>query len=56
MVTKPYVSGASYIIRMSDYCDGCVFDPKGNCSFTHFYWAFLERNESLLGCNPMPLK
>jgi deoxyribodipyrimidine photolyase-like uncharacterized protein len=43
MTTTPYVSGASYILRMSDYCDGCAFDPKGNCPFTNLYWAFLAR-------------
>lgn len=52
MTTKPYVSGASYILRMSDYCDGCAFDPKGNCPFTNLYWDFFARNESLLRCNP----
>jgi len=52
MTTKPYVSGASYILRMSDYCDGCAFDPKGNCPFTNLYWAFLARHEALLRHNP----
>jgi deoxyribodipyrimidine photolyase-related protein len=53
--TKPYVSGAAYIDRMSDYCKGCAFDPKrstgeGSCPFTSLYWTFLERNaESLAG-------
>lgn len=52
ITTKPYVSGASYILRMSDYCDGCAFDPKGNCPFTNLYWAFLARHEALLRHNP----
>lgn len=26
--TKPYVSSASYIRKMSDYCDECFYDPK----------------------------
>ncbi len=54
--TKPYVSGAAYINRMSNYCGHCRFDPKrstgeGSCPFTALYWTFLERNESVLGNN-----
>ncbi len=52
MTTKPYVSGAGYINRMSDYCKGCAFDPKKNCPFTHLYWAFLLRHENVLRNNP----
>ena len=26
--TKPYVSSAAYIDRMSDYCKGCHYDKK----------------------------
>ena len=62
--TKPYVSGAAYIHRMSNYCGHCQFDPKqsigpGSCPFTALYWTFLERNESVLASNPrllMPYK
>jgi deoxyribodipyrimidine photolyase-related protein len=54
--TKPYVSGAAYINRMSDYCKGCKFDPKqstgeGSCPFTALYWTFLERNSDKLSNN-----
>ncbi len=54
--TKPYVSGAAYIHRMSNYCEGCKFDPKrstgeGSCPFTALYWTFLERNRDRLGSN-----
>jgi deoxyribodipyrimidine photolyase-related protein len=52
MTTKPYVSGAAYIAKMSDYCRGCRFDPKKNCPVTPMYWAFLERNASRLHDNP----
>lgn len=52
MTTKPYVSGAAYIDRMSDYCDGCRFDPKRNCPITNLYWAFLDRHSSTLQSNP----
>jgi deoxyribodipyrimidine photolyase-related protein len=54
--TKPYVSGAAYIHKMSNYCSHCRFDPKkstgpGSCPFTALYWTFLERNQHLLGSN-----
>jgi deoxyribodipyrimidine photolyase-related protein len=55
--TKPYVSGAAYVNRMSDYCGSCRFNPKvatgeSACPFTALYWTFLERQEGLLGKNP----
>ncbi len=51
MTTKPYVSGAAYIDRMSDYCGSCRFHPKKDCPVTHLYWAFLARKEKLLAKN-----
>ena len=59
MTTKPYVSGAAYIHRMSDYCSGCNFDPKKNCPITPLYWAFLNRKHPALDGNPrmsLPLR
>jgi deoxyribodipyrimidine photolyase-related protein len=52
MTTKPYVSGAAYINRMSDYCSHCSFNPKTDCPFASLYWAFLARHEALLKKNP----
>ncbi len=54
--TKPYVSGAAYINRMSNFCGHCRFDPKKSigedaCPFTALYWTFLERNEERLRGN-----
>ncbi len=54
--TKPYVSGAAYINRMSNFCGKCQYDPKkslgpGSCPFTALYWTFLERNEAVLAGN-----
>jgi deoxyribodipyrimidine photolyase-related protein len=51
--TKPYVSGAAYINKMSDFCGSCALNPKltlgaGSCPFTAMYWSFLERNERVL--------
>jgi len=58
-VTKPYVSGAAYLHRMSDYCDACAFSPKTDCPITPLYWGFLDRHENKLSGNPrvaMPLR
>jgi deoxyribodipyrimidine photolyase-related protein len=49
VASKPYVSSANYIDRMSDYCSGCAFDPKvkvgeGACPFNLLYWDFLVRH------------
>ena len=54
--TKPYVSGAAYINRMSNFCGHCQYNPKkstgeDSCPFTALYWTFLERNESILSSN-----
>ncbi|MBP9090611.1 cryptochrome/photolyase family protein [bacterium] len=51
MTTKPYISGAAYINKMSDYCKGCQFDPAKNCPITRLYWAFLERHKDKLEGN-----
>ncbi|MFO0611685.1 MAG: hypothetical protein U0414_03790 [Polyangiaceae bacterium] len=59
MTTKPYVSGAGYISKMSDYCRSCRFDPTTSCPVTPLYWAFLERNRAALADNPrllIPMK
>jgi deoxyribodipyrimidine photolyase-related protein len=51
MMTKPYAAGGAYISRMSDYCKGCIYDPKKRtgdsaCPFTTLYWHFLDRNRA----------
>jgi deoxyribodipyrimidine photolyase-related protein len=59
MTTKPYISGAAYINRMSDFCPKCRFDPQKNCPITNLYWAFLAPHERLLSKNPrlaMPMR
>lgn len=59
MTTKPYVSGAAYIAKMSDYCRGCAFDPKKNCPVTRAYWHFLAQHHDVLDGNQrmaMPLR
>jgi deoxyribodipyrimidine photolyase-related protein len=50
MTTKPYISGAGYINRMSDFCSHCQFDPRESCPITNLYWAFLARHrDELMG-------
>jgi deoxyribodipyrimidine photolyase-related protein len=56
LATKPYVSSAAYINRMSDYCRGCAYDPKkrtgeGACPFNALYWDFLARHRRKLHGN-----
>lgn len=51
-MTKPYIAGAAYIDRMSDYCGRCRFDPKRDCPVTPLYWAFLDRHRDRLAGNP----
>lgn len=51
MTTKPYVAGAAYVHRMSDYCKTCQFDPRKDCPLTRLYWAFLARHEAKLRGN-----
>ena len=57
LATKPYVSSAAYIDRMSDYCKGCHYDKKARigeraCPFNALYWDFFQRNTSTLARNP----
>lgn len=57
LATKPYVSSAAYIDRMSDYCKGCHYDKKQRigptaCPFNALYWNFFLKNETLLAKNP----
>ncbi len=51
MATKPYASAGAYISRMSDYCQGCRYDPKQRvgpkaCPYTSLYWDFIARHET----------
>lgn len=55
--TKPYVSTANYINKMSDYCKSCSYSHSkkvGNnsCPFNSLYWHFYERNRDKLEKNP----
>jgi deoxyribodipyrimidine photolyase-related protein len=55
--SKPYVSSANYIDKMSDYCGSCHYDKtkkygENACPFNSLYWHFYARNENLLAKNP----
>jgi deoxyribodipyrimidine photolyase-related protein len=55
--TKPYVSSANYIHKMSHYCKGCHYDHKlktgeRSCPFNSLYWQFYDRHRDKLGSNP----
>ena len=57
LATKPYVSSAAYIDRMSDYCKGCHYDRKQRegeraCPYNSLYWDFFARNGAILAPNP----
>ncbi len=57
LATKPYVSSAAYIDRMSDYCKGCRYDKKSRsgeraCPFNALYWHFFIRRRDQLQRNP----
>ena len=50
VATKPYVSSASYINKMGNYCENCSYDKKKRtgksaCPFNSLYWNFLEEKK-----------
>lgn len=55
--TKPYVSSANYIDKMSNYCGSCFYKKKEKlgdeaCPFNSLYWHFYDRHREKLGKNP----
>ena len=57
IATKPYVSSAAYINKMSDYCKSCYYDKSKRtgdkaCPFNSLYWDFFDRNREKLERNP----
>lgn len=56
VATKPYISSANYIDKMSNYCASCSFDKKtkteeNSCPFNSLYWHFLDKNKSKFESN-----
>jgi deoxyribodipyrimidine photolyase-related protein len=60
LATKPYVSSAAYIDRMSDFCKGCHYDKKLRedtptkqaCPFNALYWDFHVKHADKMSKNP----
>jgi len=55
--SKPYVSSATYINKMSSYCGTCYYNKAKKtgekaCPFNSLYWDFYDRNEDKLAKNP----
>ena len=55
--SKPYVSSAAYINKMSDYCGNChySYDKKVGekaCPFNSLYWNFFDQHAEKLRSNP----
>lgn len=49
LASKPYVSGGSYINKMSNCCSQCKYDVKQKtgssaCPFNYLYWNFIDRH------------
>lgn len=54
--TKPYVSSANYIDKMSNYCTGCHYSKSKRtgekaCPFNSLYWHFYQRHRDKLEKN-----
>ena len=57
LATKPYVSSAAYVHRMSDYCQQCHYQRAQRtgaraCPFNALYWDFHLRHRDRLEGNP----
>lgn len=57
IATKPYVSSANYIHKMSNYCEGCAYDREKRtgamaCPFNSLYWNFFITHKEKLQKNP----
>jgi deoxyribodipyrimidine photolyase-related protein len=55
--SKPYVASGAYVKRMSNYCQGCKYEPEvrvgaNACPMTTLYWNFLDAHEKEFAGNP----
>lgn len=56
VATKPYVSSANYMNKMSHYCGDCHYKHNQKvgdkaCPFNSLYWDFIDRNREKLSKN-----
>jgi deoxyribodipyrimidine photolyase-related protein len=54
--SKPYIASGAYVKRMSNYCNGCSYQPEARtganaCPMTTLYWNFLDRHETDFSSN-----
>lgn len=57
IATKPYISSASYINKMSNYCGSCFYNKDKKvgeraCPFNSLYWNFFHTHQNKLSKNP----
>lgn len=56
IATKPYISSANYINKMSNYCSDCTYNKNARtgakaCPYNFLYWQFLIKNQNTLESN-----
>ncbi|MDE1906247.1 MAG: cryptochrome/photolyase family protein [Rhodospirillales bacterium] len=56
LASKPYAASGNYIRRMSNFCNGCAYDPATSvgeraCPFNALYWDFLSRHRERFSAN-----
>jgi deoxyribodipyrimidine photolyase-related protein len=57
VATKPYISSAAYVDKMSHYCGRCFYKKSEKlgdkaCPFNSLYWHFLFRHQEKFAKNP----
>ena len=51
IASKPYISSAAYMDKMSNACKGCVYDPKQltgekACPLNALYWHHIQKHQN----------